>query len=332
MTALSSEDAIRDFLAGPLGLDPVGARIEFLTGGVSSTVVRVVVGGDCLVIKQALPQLGADEAWFSRPERSGIEARCANVLAGLVPGCVLPVGRIVPEAHAFTMECAPAGSDTWKADLMRGDVRPEVARAAGELLGNVHARSAAMPELATEFADRSFFIELRLEPYLLHAATRHPDLAGELSWLADRLLDQGLCLVHGDFSPKNLLVTPARGLLLLDHEVAHWGQPAFDLAFILSHLCLKGIHFRSVAYVEAAADLLVAYCEASTLADAATGTLGARTLAGLMLARVDGKSRVGYLTDDEDAIVRAMTGEMLRKCVTDVDAVLDDVRVVLARA
>lgn len=332
MTLLSSEDAIRDFLAGSLGLKPAGARIEFLTGGVSSTVIRVVVDGDCFVIKQALPQLRAGEAWFSRPERSGIEARCADVLAVLVPGSVLPVLRVVPDAHAFTMACAPTGSDTWKADLMRGAVRPEVARAAGELLGHVHARSAAMPELATAFADRSFFTELRLEPYLFHTATRHPDLADELTWLADRLLDPGVCLVHGDFSPKNLLVTPARGLLLLDHEVAHWGQPAFDVAFMLTHLCLKGIRFRRVAYLDAAADLLAAYRETSTVADAATGPLGARTLAGLMLARVDGKSRVEYLTDDDEETVRALAAGMLRERVTDLDAVLDAAREASAHA
>jgi 5-methylthioribose kinase len=332
VTLLSNKDAVRDFLAGPLGLDSAGARIEFLAGGVSSTVVRVVVGGDCFVIKQALPQLRADEPWFSRPERSGIEARCAEVLTGLVPGSVLPVGRIVPEACAFTMACAPDGSDTWKADLMRGDVRPEISRAAGELLGNVHARSASVPDLATAFADRSFFTELRVEPYLLHAANRHPDLAGELGWLADKLLDPGICLVHGDFSPKNLLVTPASGLLLLDHEVAHWGQPAFDLAFVLSHLCLKGIHLRSVACVDAAADVVDAYRRASTVADAATGTLGARTLAGLLLARVDGKSRVGYLTEEQDEMVRILAAGLLRGRVTDLDGVLDTVRAGVARA
>ena len=332
MTLLSSEDAVRDFIAGSLGLDPAGARIEFLTGGVSSSVIRVSGDGDCFVIKQALPQLRAREAWFSRPERSGIEARCAAVLAGLVPGSVLPVLRVVPDAHAFTMACAPPGSDTWKAALMRGDVQAEVARAAGELLGRIHARSAAQPELATAFADRSFFIELRVEPYLSHAAMRHPDLAEELASLAERLLDPGVCLVHGDFSPKNLLVTPAGGLLLLDHEVAHWGQPAFDVAFVLAHLCLKAIHFRRVAYVEAAAGLLAAYRETSTVADAAAGALGARTLAGLMLARVDGKSRVEYLTEGDEGTVRTLATGLLRDRVTDIDAVLDAAREASTRA
>jgi aminoglycoside phosphotransferase (APT) family kinase protein len=211
-----------------------------------------------------------------------------------------------------------------------GRVSPEIARSAGELLGHIHARSAASPGLASAFADTSFFRELRLEPYLDHAAARQPELAGELRWLVDRLCDPGICLVHGDYSPKNLLVTPAGDVLLLDHEVAHWGQPAFDLAFVLTHLCLKGIHFGRAAYLDAAAELLAAYRETSTVVDGAAGVLCARLLAGLMLARVEGKSRVEYLTGEDERVVRELAGSMLRRRVTVLDDVLGSVREVSA--
>jgi 5-methylthioribose kinase len=333
MRPLSNESAVRTFLDESLAGDSASAEIEFLTGGVSSIVVRVVIDGGCFVIKQALPQLRAQVTWLSRPERSLIEARCAAVLSGLVPGSVLDVLRVVPGEYLFTMPCAPEGSRTWKADLMRGDVQTGIARAAGTLLGAIHTRTAALGELATTFADRSFFTELRLQPYLHHAALRHPELAAELAWLADRLWEPGICLVHGDYSPKNLLVTPTGGLILLDHEVAHWGQPAFDVAFVLSHLCLKSVHFGGVGgHLGAAVDLLAAYREASTVADAATGTLGARLLAGLMLARVDGKSPVEYLTHRDEETVRALAGRVLRGGDVDLEAVFDAVLQAGARA
>lgn len=333
MRLLSDESAVRAFLAGSLGMDAAGAEIEFLTGGVSSVVARVVTDGGCFVIKQALPQLRAQVTWLSRPERSVIEARCAEVLSRLMPGSVLDVLHVDRDENLFTMQCAPEGSWTWKMDLMRGDVRPGVAWAAGTLLGQIHSRTAASAELASAFADRSFFSELRLQPYLHHAASRHPDLAGELSWLADRLWEPGICLVHGDYSPKNLLVTPTGGLILLDHEVAHWGQPAFDVAFVLSHLCLKSVHFRGVGdHLTAAADLLAAYRETSAVADAATGVLGARLLAGLMLARVDGKSPVEYLTNEDNEIVRALAARALRDGDADFGGVFDAVQRATASA
>jgi aminoglycoside phosphotransferase (APT) family kinase protein len=330
---LSDETAVRAFLATSLGIESAGAEIEFLTGGVSSTVVRVVADGGCFVIKQALPRLRSQATWLSRPERSIIEARCAEVLSRLVPGSVLDVLAVDPDENLFTMQCAPEGSRTWKMDLMRGAVQPGIASAAGTLLGQIHTRTAASVELASAFADRSFFSELRLAPYLHEAASRHPDLAGELDWLVDRLREPGICLVHGDYSPKNLLVTPAGSLILLDHEVAHWGQPAFDVAFVLSHLCLKSVHFRGAGdHLRAATDLLAAYRQASAVADAATGVLGARLLAGLMLARVDGKSPVEYLTDTDGEIVRALARRVLRDRDADFEAVFDAVRRAIAGA
>ena len=138
-----------------------------------------------------------------------------------------------------------------------------MATAVGRMLGRIHAASAPRADLARAFADRSFFDELRIDPYLRYVAARAPDLAPALDEVAAELLATGACLVHGDFSPKNLLVTPDDGVLLVDHEVAHWGHPAFDVAFVTNHLCLKAIRFRAEgradAYLGAAATVLDAY-------------------------------------------------------------------------
>src|SRR5204863_4441552 len=78
----------------------------------------------------------------------------------------------------------------------------------------------------------------RLEPYLLATASRHADLAPALQALVARTQANRITLVHGDVSPKNILVGPD-GPVLLDAECAWWGDPAFDLAFCLNHLLLK---------------------------------------------------------------------------------------------
>ena len=329
---LTDEAAVQVFLTTSMGMDPTVASIEFLSGGVSSAVVRVASDRDCFVVKQALPQLRVEATWTSRPERSGIEARCAETLERLVPGSVPRVLRVVPEAHAFAMECAPAGSETWKTHLMRGDVDLGTARAAGTLLGRIHSTTAEVPALAREFADRSFFVELRLEPYFDHTSLRHPELARSLTALGARLGEPGICLVHGDYSPKNLLVTPEGRLLLLDHEVAHWGQPSFDVAFALSHLCLKALRFRSGQHLAAATAFLTGYREASSVEADATGAPWGGLLAGLMLARVDGKSPVEYLSDADKDLVRGLAARILAGEPAALDTTLDAVREVATDA
>ena len=176
------------------------------------------------------------------------------------------------------------------------------------MLGRIHAASAERADLANDFADKSFFDELRIDPYLRYVASRAPAIAPALDEVAAELLATGVCLVHGDFSPKNLLVPPHGGVLLVDHEVAHWGHPAFDVAFVTNHLCLKAIRFRAddgaERYLRAAATVLDAYAEEAGHLELGVGRFAARTVGALLLARVDGKSPVEYLTDERDRAAR----------------------------
>ena len=58
--------------------------------------------------------------------------------------------------------------------------------------------------------------------------------------LAERTAQTRIALVHGDVSPKNILVGPDAPVLL-DAECAWYGDPAFDIAFCLNHLLLKAV-------------------------------------------------------------------------------------------
>jgi aminoglycoside phosphotransferase (APT) family kinase protein len=326
---LDEAEAVRDFLRAHGVFAPEEAvHITFLAGGVSSVVVRAEGQRRCVVIKQALPRLKVRDEWLSRVERSLIEARAATVLRELVPHSV-PAPVAVDEArYAFAMECAPDGAEPWKSLLMAGTVDPRTAAAAGQLLGRVHARSAARTDLEQQFEDRSFFEELRVDPYLRTIARRHPDLADRVERIIDELLATRVCLVHGDYSPKNLLVSPDHRLLLLDHEVAHWGNPAFDAAFVLNHLCLKALKFPGHAgsYLTCASELWDRYRAESPPGGLALAEQTARLLGGLMLARVDGKSPVEYLeTDAERSRVRSVARELISDRVSDVPGVFERV-------
>jgi aminoglycoside phosphotransferase (APT) family kinase protein len=311
-------------------------QVEVLTGGVSSLVLRARGAGRCVVVKQALAQLLVRDEWRSRVERSTIEARCAAVLAELIPGSIPETLAVDEVQHAFVMACAPDGAANWKIQLMSGVVEPETANRAGRLLGQIHARSARRVELAKQFDDRSFFDELRIDPYLRTLAQRHPDLADAINRMVEEHLATRVCLVHGDYSPKNLLVAPDGALLLLDHEVAHWGNPSFDIAFVLNHLCLKALKFPRCAeeYLASAGNVWETYRgeDPPDLAGRLESET-ARLLGGLMLARVDGKSPVEYLqTDQERERVRSLARQLVLAPVSTVPGVFEQVAQETARA
>jgi aminoglycoside phosphotransferase (APT) family kinase protein len=301
------------------GLAPPGGpvRITPLAGGVSSDVFRVDLPGGPICVKRALDRLKVSADWRAPVERSGYEAAWLRVAASL-GGPVVP--QVLAEdagRHLFAMTWFPPEENpVWKAELAAGRVDQGFAAAVGTALARVHSGTAGSAEVAAQFATGGLFEDLRIEPYLLHTAKAHPPLAPRLAELARATLSRNTALVHGDVSPKNILHGPA-GPVFLDAECAWYGDPAFDIAFCANHLLLKCVWKpqHATAYLGAYRALVRAYLAGADWEDAASvdGRAGA-LLAGLLLARIDGKSPVEYLTAPADqAFVRSAAVALLAR-------------------
>ena len=288
-----------------LELVPRGAEVVVtpLAGGVSSDIARVDVAGRSFCVKQALPKLKVAADWRAPVARNHSEAEWIRVAGEIAPDAV---PRLIGEDRAaglFAMSwLAPESHPVWKTELRDGRIDPIVAAEVGHRISLVHAATAGRVDIAARFANDEIFRQIRLEPYLLATAERHPDCANALRRLAERTARTKLALVHGDVSPKNILVG-AHGPVFLDAECAWYGDPAFDLAFLLNHLLLKCAwrpqwRARYLAAFRAAAE---AYLAGVTWEprDVFEGR-SAWLLPGLFLARVDGKSPVEYITEDAD--------------------------------
>ena len=235
----------------------------------------------------------------------------ARILPDAVPA--LRPGSV--DRGYFAMELLGAEFASWKQQMLLGQARLEDALSAASILGAIHAHSAADPEAERLFDTTANFIQLRVDPYLVTTGKRHADLQPLFDAEAERLAATRLCLVHGDFSPKNLMVSPAR-MVLLDCEVAWYGDPAFDLAFLLTHFLLKGLYHapRQLGFEPMCAAFWQRYVE---LAGQAIDTRAleprvARLLAMLLLARIDGKSPIEYLTETQRVWVRNFARETIQ--------------------
>ena len=258
-----------------------------LPGGVSGEVILTDEG---FVRKRLLPRLNVEMEWKSDPRRVFREIDSLRAWARVVgPDSVPRVLSVEPDRFSFTMTYAPG--ETWKDRLIGGEVRFSIAHELGRRLAKIHR--APDEEARRALAGPGHFHDLRVEPYYETVARRHPDLSVRADFTSETL-------VHGDYSPKNVLVHEG-GIWVLDHEVAHWGDPAFDLAFMLNHLLIKSLVFGDARYLEAARVFLDAYGPA--------GPLEARTMyhvAVLMLARVDGKSPLAYLDETLRSRIRSL--------------------------
>lgn len=296
------------------------ARLEPLTGGVSSDVFRLETAHGVYGVKRALPKLRVAADWRAPVERSHYEVEWLRASEPFAGGAIPKVIYEDRDAHLFVMTFFdPAAHSVWKSDLAAGEVDADFAARVGSLLAALHAGAAGDPALAARFDTTALFEELRLAPFFRHAALAHPDLARRLVDLADTTAARRISLVHGDASPKNILHGPA-GPVLLDAECAWYGDPAFDLAFCTAHLHLKTVWkpAHAPAYLAALARLQAAYLAGVTWeAPAGLDARAARLAAAILLARVDGKSPAEYLQADADkAFVR---GTARRLIAADVD-------------
>jgi aminoglycoside phosphotransferase (APT) family kinase protein len=300
-------------LIGPLrcmGLLKAGesAHLTPLTGGVSSDISLVEASERRFCVKRALPRLKVAALWEAPVERNAAEAAYMRAVARWLPQAVPRVLGEDAEAGWFAMDyLAPENHPLWKTQLLAGIVDVDFAAAVGRDLAIVHGRSAADPTIPAAFANDDTFEAIRIEPYLRATGRAHPALAARFDALAHTTLATKRALVHGDISPKNILKGPD-GPVFLDAECAWFGDPAFDLAFCLNHLLLKGARegAERARYIAAFSALAGAYLagvdwESADDLEARAGAL----LPALFLARIDGKSPVEYLTrESERAAVR----------------------------
>jgi 5-methylthioribose kinase len=268
-----------------------------LAGGVSSDIWKVELRSGPVCVKRALPRLRVAQLWEAPVERNRYEWRWMQVAARIAPGSA-PRVLAHDDGGVFAMEYLDgAAFPLWKDELRAGRADPEFARQVGGRLARIHAATADDAGLARQFATDAGFHAIRLEPYLIATARRHADLAPRLQALAERTAATRTALVHGDVSPKNILVGP-QGPVFLDAECAWYGDPAFDLAFCLNHLLLKCLWVPQAAarFLLCFDALAAAYLE---VYDAqGVEARAASLLPGLLLARVDGKSPVEYVTEE----------------------------------
>lgn len=326
------------FLRGQGFLAPgQGACFTALAGGVSSDIWRVdLPDGRAICIKRALPQLKVAAEWYAPVSRNAYEWAWIEFAARHVPGSVPAPLAHDAGAGLFAMEyLAPDDHPVWKQQLLGGRIEPETAAAVGRVLARLHLASSRDAACADAFDTGANFHALRLEPYLLATARVHPALAPALEALVERTAATQIALVHGDVSPKNILVGP-RGPVFLDAECAWFGDPAFDIAFCLNHLLLKclvrprerdALRRSFTAFVDAY------FARAGFEPRAALEARAASLLPGLFLARVDGKSPVEYLAGEEQReLVRKVAAPMILRPPARLDEVLAHWHAALAAA
>ena len=310
-----------------LGLAGAGEILgaEPLAGGVSSDIWKVETPGRIFCVKRARARLKVAADWQAPVERNRYEVAWYRIAHGIVPGAVPEILHHDESGMLFAMSFLDPGQyPLWKTALRDGRAEPADAAEVARRLVRIHAATAGNPAVMAQFPPNGIFHAIRLEPYLEATAAAHPDLNDTLSALSRRTGSLRIAMVHGDVSPKNILLGP-QGPVFLDAECACMGDPAFDLAFCLNHLLLKCLWspaaregFMACFEVLAATYLATVDWEPVAAFEARAASL----LPALLLARVDGKSPAEYIkTEGERTKIRRCARPLIKlppSCIADV--------------
>jgi len=285
--------------------------LEPLTGGVSCDVWKLDTPAGSIVVKRPLAQLRVATEWIAPVERGKSEVRWLRRAREVEPSIVPKVLAELSVGHAFAMEFL-ADCPVWKDELVAGRVDINFAARVGSGIAAVHRATSNNAADRDDFPNDEMFRALRVDPFLIYVAERDPELAPALRGLAEDLVSRKIALVHGDISPKNILVN-GESPVFIDAECAVYGDPAFDLAFCIAHLLLKSVWLDNEKLLQAAAAMVNAY-RARIDWEAPEELLqrAGRLTGALLLARVEGKSPAPYLTDaDHKKIVRAQARALI---------------------
>ena len=290
------------------GLLTGDATVEILTGGVSCIVLAIDNPDISIVVKQALPELKTKAKWVADQRRAIVEANAMRVYHQITPESVPELIDCDPEEFTLTMSRLPHTCTNWKIDMLEGRIHPEMGTELGLILAKWHNTAAQSAEIKAGFMEDSLFEQLRVAPFYRAVAAVNANLLTTINTLIAEITQIKITLVHGDFSPKNIMATKENRPIVLDFEVAHTGNPVFDLAFLLAHLLCKTIRTEDVdekeLLIRTATQFLEKYQETSRIPVADSL---AQHVALIALARVEGVSPVNYLDEPAQQLLVAIT-------------------------
>jgi 5-methylthioribose kinase len=284
------------------------AEVEVLTGGVSNVVLAITTSDKKLVLKQALAELKVAEKWEADQRRAIVEANAISLFHKLSPDQVPNLVFLDPERFILILDRVPVGSTVWKTDLLDGVINPDVAGVLGKTLAQWHNFGQTNKEARLQFMEDSLFEQLRVAPFYRFVAAKNDLLKPAINKLISELEGDKTTIVHGDFSPKNIMVRMDEQVYILDFEVTHVGNPVFDLAFLLAHLLCKLFRtnepLEEKMLIASAQRFITSYREIRSISE----SLSLHT-ALIALARVEGKSPVNYLDKaQQDKLVKYTKG------------------------
>jgi len=269
-----------------------------LAGGVSSEVYHVRTNKNNYCIKRSLKRLLVKKKWIANTNRIKFEylwlKHCQNILKRNIPNTY----EFNDKKKYIVMEYLKTSQyKTLKQLFFKRIININTIKLISKHLYKIHSNSSNYKTKKIFEGNYKNFYDLRLDPYFNEVGRVYPKYKEYIKKINENYIKNSSTLVHGDFSPKNILVDKNK-IIYLDAECCNFGDPVFDLVFFTNHLLIKSIFLRdkSQEFIKLYLSFYKEY-----LSNLSTKNFNSyidriiKMTPIMLLSRIDGKSPVEYI-------------------------------------
>ena len=273
-------------------------KYKRLEGGVSSEVYYVKTNKSDYCIKRSLKKLLVKKNWIANTNRIKYEYLWLK-------HCKKIISRNIPKTFEFdnkkkyiVMEYLNDSKyKTLKQLYFNKVVNIKTIKLISKHLYKIHSSSKNLKTKKIFDGNNNNFYDLRLDPYFNEVGRIYPKYKKYIKNINKNYFENSSTLVHGDFSPKNILIGKNK-IIYLDAECCNFGDPVFDLVFFTNHLLIKSIFIKdkSQEFIKSYIIFYKEYLNNLNLKNYKSYINRIIEMTPIMLlARIDGKSPVEYL-------------------------------------
>ena len=278
-------------------------NVEPLKGGVSCEIYKVDTTTNSYCIKKALKKLRVEKDWYADPIRSYYEYLWLKKTKKILPSSIPEVISYNRMKNYLIIEYLNMSRySNLKEDLLKGKVDLDNLNKIAKKLLYIHKNLKSNYNKKIFQTHNFNFIKLRINPYLLELNKTYPELKKYINETVNLLRNNQHTVIHADFTPKNILVSKNKQIIL-DAETANYGDPSFDIVSLINHLIIKllFVNKNKKNFVLALKKIFNTYHSNVTWEEKQDIIKRSLTLLPLMmLARVDGKSPVEYIKNNNE--------------------------------
>lgn len=209
-------------------------EVEELSGGIINRIFRAKTEKGVFVLKQFLDKAKIDKNIRLSPKRFFYEKYAINYLDRILDKKITPPIVFFDDKNKIICMKDLGVNNRLDNLMLSNRLKPDVFSKIGKVLAEIHNKSFFNDSLSLLF-DNEEFQELKFD-YRYYRTMKYSSLIYARDELIQNCRKNKITFIHNDLKINNFFVLDNNKFCLIDYEGSYYGDPAFEVGYLLGHL------------------------------------------------------------------------------------------------